>query len=114
MFNSISVVKAITLSHLKEDKNGLAPVMLQCVAGNGINKCTLSGTVAERAGFVEGYCYLVSIQEIESNEYGRQFRFDRLMPELGTKDLIDAIKSFGSAKVIDVTEVIVRQNVPTI
>ena len=112
MFSSIAVVKAVTLSHLKEDKNGLLPVMLQCVAGTSVNKCTISGTVAERAGFQEGYCYLVSINEIESDEYGRQFRFDRLMPELGTKDLIDAIKSFGSAKVLDVTKVTVSQDVP--
>jgi hypothetical protein len=111
MFTEIAVVNAVTLSHLKEDKNGLLPVMLQTVAGNGINKCTLSGTVAERAGFTEGHSYLVAINEIESNEYGRQFQFNKLM-EMSALDIIQASKELGAAKVTDVTKVIISQDVP--
>ena len=111
MFSSIAIVNAVTLSHLKEDRNTLLPVMLQCVAGNSVNKCTVSGTVAKNAGFVEGRSYLVSINEIESNEYGRQFQFNKLM-EMSALDIIQASKELGAAKVLDVTKVTISQDVP--
>ena len=38
----------------------------------------LSGTIADREGFVPGNSYMVSIQELPSNEYGEQYRFSNL------------------------------------
>ncbi len=94
------------------DKNGKMPVILNIVAGTAPNKRVLSGTVAERAGMTVGKTYLInctegSLQEYEDGEGNtvttRSFTFDA-MSELTVREILDANKDLGPAKVIDVLE----------
>jgi len=89
----------------ESDKNGIMPVILDVVAGSCPNKRVLSGTVAERADLTKGKAYLVKAEEIEADEYGRQFRFTAVK-ELDFSELLQATQHFGVAKMIDVTEAV--------
>ena len=87
----------------EEDKNGAMPVILDVVAGSCPNKRVISGTVAERAGMESGKAYLCKAEEIDSDEYGRQFRYSTIK-ELGFSELLEAMSHFGSPKLIEVLE----------
>lgn len=87
----------------EEDKNGEMPVILDVVAGKCPNKRVLSGTVALRAGMEAGKAYLMKCEEIDRDEYGRQFRFSTIK-ELGFSELLEAISHFKSPEVIEVVD----------
>ena len=87
----------------EEDKNGAMPVILDVVAGKCPNKRVLSGTVAERAGMESGKAYLMKAEEIDSDEYGRQFRYSAIK-ELSLSELLEALSHFGAPKLIEVLE----------
>lgn len=109
MFSSICL--ATTVAFLKEDENGvlktdkhgLTPIKLQCLAGSIPSNNVLSGTIAERAGFVAGNTYLVSCEETTPDEeYGRRFIFMPLEKVSGL-DIIKLKKELGNSIVVDVT-----------
>lgn len=106
--NAIVNVNAYTGSTTKPaqaDRNGKMPVIMTPFKGSVPNRAmVITGTVAERAGIETGNSYLVQFREIESNEYGRQFRHTNL----GKIDAIDlATRDFsalGEANIIDVSK----------
>jgi len=101
MFNSIVLVSVNQFSQGSLDKNGNVPVILNVVAGSAPNRNVISGTVAERAGFEVGKTYLASVREVEANEYGRQFVWNKLS-EATVLDIIKGQKELGTAKIINV------------
>lgn len=89
-----SAAKAVTAN-----KNGLMPLYITPVSGKfpeGRN--ILDGSVAERGGFEAGKMYLISIDEIDANEYGRQFQFNKLSVISGMEFAIAAAQ-LGKAQV---------------
>ena len=101
MFNSIVLVSVNQFSQGSLDKNGNVPVILNVVAGSAPNRNVISGTVAERAGFEVGKTYLASVREVEANEYGRQFVWNKLS-EATVLDIIKGQKQLETAKIINV------------
>jgi hypothetical protein len=94
------------------DKNGKMPVMLRPVSGKMPSKFVISGTIAENEGFEIGSSYLINIQEREASEqYGRQFQFQRLMKIESALDLVKITKELGEPVVFDA--VTVREVVPS-
>lgn len=84
------------------DKNGLMPVMLQCMAGKMPNRNVLSGTVAERAGFEIGKTYLAQVREQGFDKvFGSQFQFVK-MDELKGIEIVKAVKEIGPAEILNV------------
>lgn len=100
---SVKLFNGSTERPAEEDKNGAMPVILDVVAGSCPNKRVLSGTVAERAGMESGKAYLCKAEEIDSDEYGRQFRYSTIK-ELGFSELLEAMSHFGAPKLIEVLE----------
>ena len=97
-----AVVRPVFFNGGKPDKNGLEPILLEVVAGRMPNRAVVAGTIAEREGFIPNSgCYLVSIDELEANEYGRQFRFKNLDTLKGV-ELMKTCKEFGKAISVDV------------
>lgn len=96
-----AVVKAYTQGN--PDKNGKDPVILQVVAGTSPNRTILSGTIAEREGFVVGNAYLTQIKEGDENEFGRQFIFSNI-GVLGTMDLLSIESHLGEPVIFDVVQ----------
>lgn len=100
--NTMAVVTAKDFVNGNPDKNGLEPVILVNLAGKLPNRTVISGTIAEREGFIPGNTYLIKCTEQnESPEYGRQFTFS-LVKELGAIEILDAQKHLGDAVTIDV------------
>jgi hypothetical protein len=95
-----AVVKAAVLNNGKADKNGLESIILDVVAGKMPRNRVLSGTIADREGFTPGSSYMVSIQELPSNEYGEQYRFSNLGTINGL-ELIKTCKELGKGIVVD-------------
>lgn len=83
------------------DRNGKQPVILSIIAGKSPNRNVLSGTVAENAGFEVGKTYLASVREVEPNEYGRQFVWEKL-GEPSTLEIIEVSDKLGEPQVFDV------------
>ena len=102
-FNEMIVVTATTFSGTTTpDKNGLMPIMLQCMAGKMPNRNVLSGTIAERAGFEVGKTYLVQIRESGVDKvFGPAFNFIKVS-ELSGLEVIDAVKKLGAAEILSV------------
>lgn len=98
-----AIVRAVMFNGGSSDKNGLEPILLDVVAGKVPSKRVLAGTLAAREGFVANSSYMVSIEEVEANEYGRQFRFKNLGSITGL-ELMKACRDLGAGKVIDVSE----------
>lgn len=83
------------------DKNGQAPIMLQCIAGSMPNRNVLSGTVAQRAGFEVGKTYLVNVRENGFDEvFGTDFTFIKIMELTTGLDVVRAAKELGDANII--------------
>lgn len=102
MFNEMIVAAVTTFSGTTTpDKNGEAPVMLQCIAGVMPNRNVLSGTVAMRAGFEVGKTYLINIREQGYDvTYGPDYTYIKVM-ELSTGlDIVRACKELGEPKVL--------------
>lgn len=108
-FNSLFVATARNFTGSNEDpatpdKNGKMPIILNVVAGRAPSTRVLSGTVAERAGFVVGKSYLVNSTEGEPDEeYGRRFTFDATK-ELDAMEILSAVDKLGIAQIVDVLE----------
>jgi hypothetical protein len=84
------------------DKNGLMPVMLQCMAGKMPNRNVLSGTVAERSGFHVGKTYLAQVREQGKDKvFGPAFTFVN-MGELTPVDAVKACKDIGPPEILNV------------
>ena len=100
-FSEVIVVTVTTYSGTTTpDKNGLMPVMLQCMAGKMPNRNVLSGTVADRAGFEVGKTYLVQIREQGRDKvFGPTFSFTK-MSELKGVEIVDAVKKLGPAEIL--------------
>lgn len=82
------------------DKNGAAPVMLQCMAGNMPNRNVLSGTVAQRAGFEIGKTYLVNVRESGYDEiFGPDFTYIKIMELTTGLDIVRASKELGEPRI---------------
>ena len=101
MFTGIVLASVNEFTNGALDKNGKQPVILNIVAGKSPNRNVLSGTVAERAGFEVGKTYLASVREVEANEYGRQFVWNKLS-EATVIDIIRGQKELGAAQIFDV------------
>lgn len=102
-FNETIVVTVTPFSGTTTaDKNGLMPVMLQCMAGKMPNRNVLSGTVAERGGFEMGKTYLVQVREQGKDKFfGSAFTFIK-MSELKGIEIVDAIKKIGEPNILSV------------
>ena len=103
MFTGIVLASVNEFTNGALDKNGKQPVILNIVAGKSPNRNVLSGTVAERAGFEVGKTYLASVREVEANEYGRQFVWNKLS-EATVIDIIKGQKELGNAQIFDVSK----------
>ena len=102
----VAAVKPFNGSNIRpseEDKNHLLPIILDVVAGNCPNKRVLTGTVAQRGGMIEGNTYLFKYEEIDANEYGRQFRFSTIV-QMDASQILESIKTLGMPGIIEVTE----------
>ena len=102
----VATIKAFNGSNIRpseEDKNQLSPIILDVVAGSCPNKRVLSGTVAKRAGMIEGNTYLCKYEEIDATEFGRQFRFSTVM-QLNAIEILEAINSLGMPTIIEVVK----------
>ena len=78
------------------DKNGKQAVILIPVAGSVPNKNVLAGTIAERNGMEVGKTYLASVRETEKSEqYGRQFNWNKVMEITNPLDVVRAQKELG-------------------
>ena len=86
----------------KADRHGMQNVILSPVAGKIPSKRVLAGTLADRAGFEIGTVHMVSIQELPSNEYGRQFQFTSLGVVSPGLELLKACKEVGQPFIVDV------------
>lgn len=85
------------------DSNGLAPVMLQCIAGTMPNRNVLSGTVAKRAGFEVGKTYLVNVRENGADiVFGSDFTFIKVMELTTGLDVVKASKEIGDPNIQNV------------
>lgn len=104
MFNEMIVATVTAFSGTTDtDKNGKSPVMLQCIAGRMPNRNVLSGTVAERSGFVVGNTYLVQVRESGyDEEFGLDFNFLKLK-ELDGLEIIEAKLKLGQPEIFTVT-----------
>lgn len=102
-FNEMIVVTVTPYSGTTTpDKNGLMPVMLQCIAGKMPNRNVLAGTVAERAGFEVGKTYLVQVREQgEDKVFGKAYSFVKVS-ELDGLQAVDAAKKIGPAEIFTV------------
>ena len=86
------------------DKHGKQAIYLAIVAGKIPNRNIISGTIAERNGFEVGKSYLVSIRETEpSEEYGRQFQFNKVSECASVMDILQGSKELGEGSIYDVT-----------
>ena len=102
----VATIKAFNGSNIRpseEDKNQLSPIILDVVAGSCPNKRVLSGTVAKRAGMIEGNTYLCKYEEIDATEFGRQFRLSTVM-QLNAIEILEAINSLGMPTIIEVVK----------
>jgi hypothetical protein len=119
MLNSLFVAKATQLQigktfqsgkTVEPDKNGFAPILLDCLAGRSINRSIISGTVANTIGIKPDCVYLVSVSETEpDDQYGRQFNFKPIL-EIGALDIADMFAKFGPAHIVDVTGKTLQQH----
>jgi len=102
-FSSVFLAVASSWNSGKGDKNGLAPILLKCVAGKAVNKSIISGTIAESLGIKENHTYMISVTEGEVDEtYGRQFNFTNL-GEVSGVAILDAYARLGNSVIVDVT-----------
>lgn len=96
-----AVVRPAVLTNGRADKNGLESIILDAIAGSVPDKRVLSGTIADREGFSPNNSYMVAIEELPSNEYGRQFRFKNL-GQLSGLELMRTCKELGKAITVKV------------
>lgn len=83
------------------DKNGEAPVMLQCIAGTMPNRNVLSGTVARRAGLEVGRTYLVNVRETGFDDlFGPDYTWIKIMELTNGLDIVRAAKELGDARIM--------------
>jgi len=101
MYNEMIVAAVTNFSGTTTpDKNGEAPVMLQCIAGKMPNRNVLSGTVAMRAGFEVGKTYLVNIREQGfDTTYGPDYTYIKIQELVTGLDIIQACKALGEPQV---------------
>ena len=102
----VATIKPFNGSNIRpaeEDKNNLPPIILDVVAGSCPNKRVLSGTVAQRAGMLEGNTYMCKYEEIDATEYGRQFRFSTII-QLDAPQILESVKTLGMPVIIEVVE----------
>jgi hypothetical protein len=95
-----AVVKCAVLSNGKADKNGLESLILDAVAGKVPKNRVMSGTIADRQGFEPNKAYMISIEQLPSNEYGEQFRFTNL-GQLNGLELMKTCKELGKGIVVE-------------
>ncbi len=80
------------------NKNGLIPLYLTPVSGKfPEGRQVMDGSVAERAGIEPGKMYLINVDEVDSNEYGRQFQITKLSV-IGGIEFALAAKNLGAAQ----------------
>jgi len=80
------------------NKNGLMPLYLTPVSGKfPEGRQVMDGSVAERAGIEPGKMYLINVDEVEPNEYGRQFQITKLSV-IGGIEFALAAKTLGAAQ----------------
>lgn len=109
-FNGMALVVVKSWNTDNVDKNGLSPVLLQCLAGTMPNRSIISGTIAQREGLYENSTYLVQITETETDDkYGRQFNFTNV-GQASLLEIISAKRELGAVKVFDASEAIVEES----
>lgn len=101
MFNETIVVTITDFSGTTTpDKNGLMPVMLQCIAGTMPNRNVLSGTVAERTGFEVGKTYLANVREAGyDDDFGDDYTFIKVAEITSALDIVRATKELGAPRI---------------
>ena len=101
--NTTAIVICSTFTNGRPDKNGLDPIMLTSLAGKIPNRNVLSGTTAQMLNFVVGKRYLVTFNETEANEYGRQFRITN-GGEVSALEAVQSIATLGQPVLVNVLE----------
>jgi len=102
MLNTMIVASVTAFSGTTTpDKNGSAPVMLQCIAGLMPNRNVLAGTVAQRAGFEIGKTYLVNVRETGFDEiFGPDYTFIKIMELKSGLDIVQSAMQLGEARIM--------------
>ena len=105
----IASVNAFNGKTIKADKNGLAPVILNIVAGKCPNRTVISGTVADSMGIEVGHTYLLSVTEgNEDPQYGRQFVYNKLK-EVSAMEIVQSAKEMDKAEIFQLEATTVAQ-----
>jgi hypothetical protein len=105
MFTGMIIASVNSFNNGKADKNGLAPVILNVIAGVCPNRTVISGTVADTMEIETEKTYLFNVIEREKNpQYGRQFHYNKLS-ELRGAEIIAAAKELGKAEIFQVEAV---------
>lgn len=102
MLNEIVVVVVSAFQGEKKvDANGKTNVWLTPVAGKIPNQAlVVAGTVAEKAGLVEGKTLLVMVNEgAEDPQYGRQFNHT-VLGDVKPMDIIGLRRDLGTAAIV--------------
>lgn len=100
MFSSMCIVSVNYFTNGSLDRNGKQPIILNVVSGKFPNRTVLSGTIAESNGFEVGKTYLASVKETESNEFGRQFIWQKLK-EVDAMEIVTTSTHLGNAEMFD-------------
>lgn len=83
------------------DKHGLAPVIIEALAGSCPNKRVISGTVAKNMGIEVGSTYIFKFTMLEEDpEYGSQYSFLSCGLIDDPMKILDIEERLGSANII--------------
>jgi hypothetical protein len=101
----IASINTFNSKEAKADKNGLAPVILNIVAGKCPNRNVISGTIADSMGIEVGHTYLLSVTEgNEDPQYGRQFVYNKLK-EVSAMEIVQAAREMDKAEIFQLEAV---------
>ena len=105
MFTGMIIASVNSFTNGKADKNGLAPVILNVVAGKCPNRTVLAGTIADSMKLETGKTYLFNVTEGEEDpKYGRQFNYN-VLSELRGVEIVTTAKEMDKAEIFQLETV---------
>jgi len=103
----------ITSVEAVRKETGELYTLLDPCAGTIPSKRAMSNKYAEIGGFKHGETFLVKWEELERNEYGRNFRFTKLKT-LGALEIIALVEKLGDGKIFDINESTEEESAPPV
>ncbi len=106
-FQAIVSINPTQGGNFTPNKNGVMPVALKPVNGKvpahrvaNAQTYILDGTVAQITGLVPGKLAWVSFDELEANEYGRNFRVTKIA-DISPMDALTAGSNLGAPEMVN-------------